>query len=270
MSKTESTKEIAAAKAGMDVKTARKYEAEGRLPSEGKPNRDWRTRIDPFERVKEGVLKQLDANPRLEAKTLFEELQRSNPGEFGDGQLRTLQRHIKRWRATEGSGREVFFAQKHVPGRLGASDFTHMNELNITIGSQSFGHMLYHFVLTYSNWEDATICYSESFESLSEGMQNALWELGGSPADHRTDRLSTAVNNMSNEKEFTSRYQALLRHYRMEGQKIQAGKGNENGDIEQRHHRLKRAVDQALMLRGSRDFVSVADYKQLGVRQICG
>ena len=262
MSKTESTKEIAAAKAGMDVKTARKYEAEGRLPSEGKPNRDWRTRIDPFERVKEGVLKQLDANPGLEAKTLFEELQRSNPGEFGDGQLRTLQRHIKRWRATEGSGREVFFAQIHVPGRLGASDFTHMNELNITIGSQSFRHMLYHFVLTYSNWEDATICYSESFESLSEGMQNALWELGGSPADHRTDRLSTAVNNMSNEKEFTSRYQALLRHYRMEGQKIQAGKGNENGDIEQRHHRLKRAVDQALMLRGSRDFASVADYKQ--------
>ena len=262
MSKTESTKEIAAAKAGMDVKTARKYDAEGRLPSEGKPNRDWRTRIDPFERVKEGVLKQLDANPGLEAKTLFEELQRSNPGEFGDGQLRTLQRHIKRWRATEGSGREVFFAQIHVPGRLGASDFTHMNELNITIGSQSFRHMLYHFVLTYSNWEDATICYSESFESLSEGMQNALWELGGSPADHRTDRLSTAVNNMSNEKEFTSRYQALLRHYRMEGQKIQAGKGNENGDIEQRHHRLKRAVDQALMLRGSRDFASVADYKQ--------
>ena len=262
MSKTESTKEIAAAKAGMDVKTARKYEAEGRLPSEGKPNRDWRTRIDPFERVKEGVLKQLDANPGLEAKTLFEELQRSNPGEFGDGQLRTLQRHIKRWRATEGSGREVFFAQIHVPGRLGASDFTHMNKLNITIGGQSFGHMLYHFVLTYSNWEDATICYSESFESLSEGMQNALWELGGSPADHRTDRLSTAVNNMSNEKEFTSRYQALLRHYRMEGQKIQAGKGNENGDIEQRHHRLKRAIDQALMLRGSRDFTSVADYKQ--------
>ena len=262
MSKTESTKEIAAAKAGMDVKTARKYDAEGRLPSEGKPNRDWRTRIDPFERVKEGVLKQLDVNPGLEAKTLFEQLQRSNPGEFGDGQLRTLQRHIKRWRATEGSGREVFFAQIHMPGRLGASDFTHMNELNITIGSQSFGHMLYHFVLTYSNWEDATICYSESFESLSEGMQNALWELGGSPADHRTDRLSTAVNNMSNQKEFTNRYQALLRHYRMEGQKIQAGKGNENGDIEQRHHRLKRAVDQALMLRGSRDFASVGDYKQ--------
>ena len=132
-----------------------------------------------------------------------------------------------------------------------------MNELGITIGGQSFPHMLYHFVLTYSNWESVTLCFSESFESLSEGLQNALWELGGAPREHRTDRLATAVNNMSDEKEFTSRYNALLRHYRMEGQKIQAGKANENGDVEQRHHRFKRAVDQALMLRGSRDFALV-------------
>jgi hypothetical protein len=122
--------------------------------------------------------------------------------------------------------------------------------------------MLYHFVLTYSNWEDVTVCHSESFESLSEGLQNALWELGGVPLEHRTDRLSTAVNNMSNEKEFTARYDALLRHYRLEGQKIQAGKANENGDVEQRHHRLKRAVEQTLLLRGSRDFASVEEYKE--------
>ena len=262
MSKTEETQEVAAAKAGMDVKTARKYLAEGRLPSEQKADRTWRTRTDPFERVWEEVRQQIDTNPGLEAKTVFEALQRNYPGEFADGQLRTLQRHIKRWRATEGPSREVFFAQKHVPGRLGQSDFTYMNELSITLGGQSFPHMLYHFVLTYSNWEDATLCYSESFESLSEGLQKALWELGGVPLEHRTDRLSTAVNNMSNEKEFTTRYEALLRHYRMEGQKIQAGKANENGDVEQRHHRLKRAVDQALLLRGSRDFASVADYKQ--------
>lgn len=262
MSKTEKTQELAAAKAGMDVKTARKYLASGRLPSEEKPERTWRTRPDPFERVRKEIEEQINVHPGLEAKTIFESLQRRYPGEFADGQLRTLQRHLKRWRATEGPGREVFFAQCHVPGRLGQSDFTHMNELGVTIGGQSFPHMLYHFVLTYSNWEDVTLCYSESFESLSEGMQNALWELGGVPLGHRTDRLSTAVNNMSNEKEFTSRYQALLRHYRMDGEKIQAGKANENGDIEQRHHRLKRAIDQALMLRGSRDFASVADYKR--------
>ena len=262
MSKTEKSKELAAAKAGMDVKTARRYLASGVLPSESKPERKWRTRQDPFERVWEEVRAQIETNPGLEAKTLFEALQRKHLGEFADGQLRTLQRHIKRWRATAGPGREVFFAQKHVPGRLGQSDFTYMNELGIRIGGQSCPHLLYHFVLTYSNWEHVTVCYSESFESLSEGLQNALWELGGVPMEHRTDRLSTAVNNMTDEKEFTSRYQALLRHYGMTGQKIQTGKANENGDVEQRHHRLKRAVDQTLMLRGSRDFASVADYKQ--------
>lgn len=260
LSKTE-IKELAAAKAGMDVKTARKYLADGRLPSEAKPERTWRTRTDAFEEVWDEIREQIETNPGLEAKTIFEALQRKYPGKFADGQLRTLQRHIKHWRATEGPGQEVFFAQQHVPGRLGQSDFTNMNEAGVTIGRQSFPHLLYHFVLTYSNWEDATVCYSESFENLSEGLQNAVWELGGVPCCHRTDRMSTAVNNMTDDKEFTTRYEALLRHYRMEGQKIQAGRANENGDIEQRHHRLKRAIQQALLIRGSHDFGGVDEYK---------
>jgi hypothetical protein len=262
LSKTEKTQEQAADKAGMDVKTARRYLREGSLPSEMKPERVWRTRADPFDAVWEDVRRQVQANPGLEAKTLFEALQRQYPGRFSDGQVRTLQRRIKTWRATEGPGKEVFFAQKHVPGRLGQSDFTYMNELGITIARQSFPHMLYHFVLTYSNWEDVTLCYSESFESLSDGLQNALWELGGVPLGHQTDRMSTAVNNTCDEKEFQSRYQALMRHYRLDPQKIQAGKANENGDIEQRHHRLKRAVEQQLLLRDSRDFGGIAEYKE--------
>lgn len=260
LSKTEKTQEIAAGKAGMDIKTARKYLASGELPSELERERGWRTRINPFEAVWPEIEKHLQDQPGLEAKTIMAELQRRFPGQFADGQLRTLQRHVKQWRATSGGGREVFFAQKHVPGRLGQSDFTHVSELAITIGGQTSPHLLYHFVLTYSNWESVTVCYSESFESLSTGLQNALWELGGAPGEHRTDRLSPAVNNMDEEKEFTSRYAALLRHYRMSGQKIQAGKANENGDVEQRHHRLKRAIDQELLLRGSRDFADMADY----------
>lgn len=268
MSKTE-TKDVAAARAGMDVKTARKYLADGRLPSEVQPERSWRTRADPFEAVWEKIREQIQTHPGLEAKTIFAALQREHPGEFADGQLRTLQRRIKRWRATEGPGQEVYFAQQHVPGRLAQSDFTSMNDVGVTISGQSYPHLLYHFVLTYSNWEDATVCYSESFESLSEGLQNALWELGGVPLSHRTDRMSTAVNNATEAKEFTARYEALLRHYRMEGQKIQAGRANENGDVEQRHHRLKRAVAQALMLRGSHDFAGVAQYKQF-LRELLG
>jgi hypothetical protein len=89
--------------------------------------------------------------------------------------------------------KEVFFAQVHHPGRLAASDFTHMTELGVTLGGQPFAHLVYHFELTYSNWETASICFSESFESLSEGLQRALWELGGVPERHRTDRMSAAV-----------------------------------------------------------------------------
>jgi hypothetical protein len=133
--------------------------------------------------------------------------------------------------------------------------------LGVTINGQAFPHLIYHFVLTYSNWETGTICYSETFESLSEGLQNAFWELGGVPLEHRTDRLSAAVNNLVDTREFTRAYEALLRYYRINGQKTQAGQANENGDVEQRHYRFKNAVDQELMLRGSRDFTSVAAYQ---------
>src|SRR5471032_1421654 len=220
-----------------------------------------RTREDCFQEVWGEVHSLLEVNPGLEAKTIFEYLQRRYAGRFADGQLRTLQRRVKVWRATEGPVKEVFFAQRHPPGRLGASDFTHMEELGVTIQGQSFPHLIYHFVLTYSNWETGTVCFSESFEGLSEGLQNALWQLGKVPYRHRTDRLSTAVNNMSDPVEFTDRYKGLMRFYGLESEKTQAGHGNENGDVEQRHHRFKRAVAQELMLRGSVDFLSVDAYK---------
>ena len=256
----EKNQEIAAAKAGMDRKTARKYLRAGRLPRELPQVPRWRTHVDAFENVWGELRELLEVNPGLEAKTLFDYLQRRYPGHFLDGQLRTLQRRLKVWRATEGPAKEVFFAQQHYPGRLSASDFVHMTDLDITIQGQSFPHLLYHFVLTYSNWETGTVCLSESFESLCEGFQNAIWELGKVPERHRTDRMSTAVNNLSNPAEFTDRYEAVLRYYGIAGEKIQAGEAHENGDVEQRHHRLKRAVEQELMLRGSRDFNSLADY----------
>ncbi len=245
----------------MDAKTARKYRRLQRLPGE-LPVKPRGRRPDPFSDVWDEVREQLEASEGLEAKTLFEYLQRRYPGRFQDGQLRTLQRKVKYWRATEGPSREVFFVQRHHPGRLAASDFTHMEELGVTIQGQSFSHLIYHFVLTYSNWETGMVCFSESFESLSEGLQNALWELGKVPLRHRTDRLSTAVNNSLRPAEFTDRYEGLMRYYGLEAEKIQAGHGNENGDIEQRHHRFKRAVEQELLLRGSRDFASVEEYQR--------
>ena len=136
-----------------------------------------------------------------------------------------------------------------------------MEKLGVRIGGVPFDHLIYHFVLTYSNWETGRICFSESFESLSDGLQRALWKLGGVPQMHQTDRLSTAVNKPENPDEFTQRYQGLLSHYRLTGRKTQPASPNENGDVEQRHHRFKRALDQALMLRGSREFVTRKDYE---------
>jgi hypothetical protein len=136
-----------------------------------------------------------------------------------------------------------------------------MGKLGITINRQPFDHLIYHFVLTYSNWETGSICYSESFESLSEGLQAALWELGGVPQAHQTDRLTAAVHNALHQEEFTQRYQALLRHYGLTGRKTQAASPNENGDVEQRNHRLKKAIQQTLLLRGSFDFDSMEEYR---------
>ena len=250
-----------AACAGMDEKTARKYRRLGKFPSEIMVSHNWRTREDPFSEVWEEVIEKLSLNPGLEAKTLFSDLQRSYPAEFSDGQLRTFQRKVKGWRILHGPSKEVYFPQVHYPGRLCQSDFTHLDNLGITICSQPFPHMLYHFVLTYSNWETGTVCFSESFESLSCGLQNALWQLGGVPLSHRTDRLGAAVHKADNPQEFTARYAGLLRHYGLKGCKTQPYKPNENGDVEQRHYRFKRALDQSLMLRGSRDFSSREEYE---------
>jgi hypothetical protein len=262
LSNTEKNQEIAASKAGMDPTTARRYLGLERLPSELQTERPWRTREDPFGEVWAAVQQQIQESPGLEAKTLFEWLQREYPGRFSDGQIRTLQRRIKLWRVTEGPAQEVYFGQKHVPGRLCASDFTHMSELGITIGGQTFEHLVYHFVLTYSNWETGTICYSESLESLSEGWQNAVWELGAVAAEHRTDSLSSAVNNMTNLEEFNRRYEGVMTYYGVKPQHTNPASPNENGDAEQSHHRFKRAVEQALLLRGSREFGSLAEYAQ--------
>ena len=267
LSNTEKNQELAAAKAGMDPTTARRYLRQERLPSELKKDRLWRTREDPFSEVWGTVQKQIEESPGLEVKTLFEWLQREHPGQFSDGQIRTLQRRIKLWRVTEGPAQEVYFGQVHVPGRLCASDFTHMTELGITLAGQTFEHLVYHFVLTYSNWETGTICYSESLESLSEGWQNAVWELGAVAVEHRTDSLSSAVNNISSPslqkgEEFNRRYEGVMRYYGVKPQHTNPASPNENGDCEQSHHRFKRAVEQALLLRGSHDFQSLAEYRQ--------
>jgi len=257
----EPTLAVAAAKSGMDEKTARKYRDSGRLPSQQQARHAWRTRADAFEEVWPALKELLETNPGLEAKALFEYLQRRDPGRFADGQVRTLQRRVKVWRALEGPSQETYFPQVHEPGQLGQSDFTDLTSLGVTIQGAPYAHLAYHFVLTYSNWETVSVCFSETFEALSAGLQNALWELGGVPAAHQSDCLTAAVHKLEHPEEFTPRYRALLSHYGVAGRRTNPRSPHENGDVEQRHYRFVRAAEQSLMLRGSRDFASAKAYE---------
>ena len=257
------SREKSAMGADMSPKTARKYINVGKLPTELKQERNYKTRPDPFEEVWPEILEYLNREPTLESKILFQEFQDKYPGKYSSNQLRTLQRKIKIWKATSGPMKEIFFCQNHKPGELGASDFTNMNDLDITIEGKHFKHILYHFVLTYSNWQAVTICATETFEALSDGIQNALWRLGGVPKRHRTDRLTAAVNNLSSvDREFQNRYIELIKHYGIEGEKTDPYSGNENGDVEQSHYRLKTRIDQKCKLRGNRDFESLEKYNE--------
>jgi len=252
---------LAAAKTGISERSARRLDHSLTLPSQT-PRRYWRSRADPFAEVWDGeVVPLLRRAPQLMAVTLLRKLQDDHPDRFPDAMLRTLQRRIRQWRALEGPPKEVFFPQEHAPGHRGLSDFTAMSELRITIGNLPFAHLLYHFVLAFSRWEHVEVVDGgESFEALSLGLQNALWQAGGTPQEHRTDSLSAAFKNLAEEEDFTVRYTALLDHYNMTGTRNNRGVSHENGSVESSHRYLKEAIEQALLLRGHRDFDDRAAY----------
>jgi hypothetical protein len=258
------SKRVAAARAGMSERTARKYERAGKLPSQLKRPRTWRTRVNPFEEDWPWVVEQLERDPALQATTLFALLCAQHPGRYRQTQVRTLQRQIREWKALHGPEQEVIFEQVHTPGERMQSDFTHVEDLGVTLSREAFPHLLFHSVLTYSNVEAVSICFGETFEALAEGIEQALWQFGGVAQQHRTDHLTAAVRQLRKEEreEWTARYQALMRHYGMEPTTNNAGIAHENGDVEQSHFRFKEALDQALRVRGSRDFVDRASYER--------
>ena len=265
------TQETAAAKAGMSVRSARQWQR-GPLPSETRQERTWRTRPDPFDGVWEDEIEPLlqgKAAGALKATTIIEWLEEQHPGRFSASQLRTLQRRLQDWRALHGPEREVYFPQVHPPGREAQIDFTHCGELQVTIAGQPYRHLLFQLILSHSGWRYAEIAAGETFLALQKGLQNALWTLGGIPQILRSDNLSAATHAMrrSGGRALNDNYAALLDHYGLRSTRINRGQSHENGVAEQAHYRLKDAIDQALMLRGSRDFDSIDDYASF-VRQM--
>jgi len=253
---------LAAMKAGMDRKTARKYLQEGKLPSELEAVRNWRTRSNPFEKHWSEIERQLKDAPELEAKTIFDHLVEKYPDHYKPGQLRTLQRRVTEWRAMEGPEQELFFPQEHLPGEAMQTDFTWATKLGVTISGDPFPHMLCHPVLPFSNWEWATVCRSESLSALKHGVQEAVFTLGKVPKFHQTDNSTAATHDLKTGKRgFNEEYAALMRHLKMTPRTIAVGKKEQNGDVEALNGALKRRLKQHLLLRGSSDFKTVEEYK---------
>jgi hypothetical protein len=258
-----STTAAASAKAGFSIATGYRIKADPRLPSQKKAPRE-RRRPDPLDGIWDAeIVPMLTAAPDLRAVAIFEEMRRRHQGLL-PGVRRTLERRIRTWRAVNGPERDVIFRQEHRPGRLGLSDFTDMGDLTVCIAGELLSHRLYHFRLAFSGFEHAhVILGGESYVALAEGLQNALWALGGVPEQHRTDSLSAAFRNLDRkaQEDLTRRYEALVAHYGMEPTRNNPGVAHENGAVESAHGHLKKAVADALLLRGSRDFADLADYR---------
>ena len=258
------TPTVAAAKAGFSAATAYRIEQDRRLPSQKKAPRG-RRRRDPLAEVWDSeVVPLLKSAPGLRPVAIFDEIRRRHP-EIGAGVRRTLERRIRAWRALNGSEQDVIFRQEHPPGRLGLSDFTDMGDHGVSITGVPLDHRLYHFRLAFSGWEHAHVVLGgESFVALAEGLQNALWALGRAPLQHRSDSLSAAFRNLDADtrQDQTRRYEALCAHYRMQPTRNNRGLAHENGSIESPHGHLKRAIEDALLLRGSRDFDTLEAYRR--------
>ena len=253
----------AAAKASISIATAYRIDKDPRLPSQRKAPRE-RRRPDPLGDIfKAEVVPMLQASPGLRSVAIFEEMIRRHP-ELGGGIRRTLERRIRSWRAIHGAEREIIFRQVHEPGRMGLSDFTDMGDAGIAIAGAALDHRLYHFRLAYSGFEHAHVVLGgESFVALAEGLQNALWSLGGVPREHRTDSLSAAFRNLDTQActDLTRRYDEFCHHYGMTPSRNNTGIAHENGAIEGPHGHLKRAIQDALLMRGSADFADLAAYR---------
>ena len=258
------TQQIAAARAGIGASTGARLDVDPRLPSQHRAPRG-RRRPDPLIAVWEAeIVPMLQASSGLRPFAVYEEMLRRHP-ELSPGVRRTLERRVRHWQALHGPEREVIFRQEHPPGAQGLSDFTDAGGLEVTIAGEALAHRLYHFRLAFSGWEHAEVVLGgESFTALATGLQNALWSLGGAPDEHRSDSLSAAFRNLECDAadDQTQRYEALCAHYGMQPTRNNPGVAHENGAIEAPHGHLKAALEQALLLRGTRDFDDLASYRR--------
>lgn len=264
----------AALKANMHPETAARYLKANAGPEDRKQERGprtYRTRSDPLKDIMPEAARYLEAAPEIEAKGLLAHLKIAKPELAEPVALRTFQRGVKVWRALNGPPKEVYFPQAHEPGRAAQFDWKRAGELGVTIAGVPFDHLLGHFVLPYSNWQRASVCFSESFISLKTGVQAGYWSLGGVTSDLWTDNSSTATHRITRddgERAFNDTYAAFCRHLKVEPHTTNLACPNEQGDVESAHRHLIRRIKTHLAIRGSSDFPDQAAYQEF-IDQVC-
>jgi transposase InsO family protein len=215
----------------------------------------------------------LQRAPALTPITLLEHLQQQKPDVDWIPLQRTLQRRVREWKELHGPDPEVIFPLSYEPGEIAFCDFTQLKGVEVTIVGKVFPHLLFHYRLAWSGWSYTQVVQGgESFVALSEGLQNALAACGGVPAELRTDRLSAACRNRNGSfsADITRRYHALCSHYGLSYSRNNLGVAHENGRVESPHGHLKRRIEQALLLRGSSDFETLAAYQAFLVEVAAG
>ncbi|MEC8858804.1 MAG: IS21 family transposase [Pseudomonadota bacterium] len=255
------TQALAAAKAGLSERTARRIDSDEHYPAGGK--RTWRTRPDPLTNVWEPiVLPLLKQIPDLPAIDIFEHLCEFHPDKFDTRSRRTLERRVNHWRQLHGPDLMVTFPQEHFPGEQGIADFT-VVESPVTVAGEPAPHRLFHYRLTYSGWAFAEPVWGgESYTALASGLSRAYQASDGVPKEQRTDSLSAAYKNRQEQDDFTSRYEQFCKHYNVKATRNNRGQAHENGAIESPHGHLKPRIERALQIRGSYDFESRQAYAQ--------
>ena len=246
-------------------RTAYRIEQDPRLPSQKKTSRAAAVPIRLPSIFDAEVVPLLKAAPGIRPVAIFEEMMRRHPdlGERRAPHAGAAHPFLARasWR---GAGGHLPPGARARPARP-VGFHRHGRSSGVTIAGQPLDHRLYHFRLAYSGFEHAHVVLGgESFVALAEGLQNALWSLGGLPHEHRSDSLSAAFRNLDKDarEDLTRRYEELCAHYGMRPTRNNRGVAHENGAIEGPHGHLKRAIEDALLMRGARDFDDLAAYRR--------
>lgn len=252
---------LASHKAGFSKSSGYLLEKAGSDPQPEPPPRERRVPDALFGYWETVGVPLLEANPGLRAVSVLKEMQRLYP-EITDKKLRTVQRRAREWRDDRKSRRSACFPREHPPGREAQVDFTRM--AGITVAGRAHCHILFQYRLVASGWVHLEVVEGgESFRALATGIDNAIWQSGGVPEAVCTDNLSAAYRNRQRGAgDETFLFADLCSHYGMAPRRTNPASPNENGAVESSNRHRCDEIEDALALRGSRDFASAEEYRQ--------